>query len=149
MCQFSFSSESSNSSILFGHVQWICSNHISDSTSRCPNTFFFRGFVCWRSALQGCERGGSKRPSSVMHFPFDTAAATESYFPAFLPLSTLFCVQLWNVLEKTQLIVKSFYVSSCFLSLYRDTERFRFVQGSHKAGASVQSDKQHVKVLAV
>lgn len=106
-------------------------------------THFFRGLVCWRSALQGCERGGSKRPSSVMHFPFDTAAATESYFPAFLPLSTLFCVQLWNVLEKTQLIVKSFYVSCCFPSLYRNTERFRFVHRSHKAGASVQSDKQH------
>lgn len=36
-----------------------------------------------------------------MHFPFDSTAATESYFPVFLPESALFCVQLWNVSGNT------------------------------------------------
>lgn len=52
------------------------------------NTFFQR--VCVRDLLcrdvTDKERGGSEPLSSVMHFPFDSAAATESYFPALLPL---------------------------------------------------------------
>lgn len=68
-------------------------------------TLFFLDGLCVGDLLcrdvTDKERGGSKPLSSVMHFPFDSAAATESYFPAFLPLSVLFCVQQWNVLENS------------------------------------------------
>lgn len=75
--------------------------HFSDSTSRSPNTFvegLCVGDLLCRDVTDK-EKGGSKPLSSVMHFPLDTAAATESYFPAFLPLSSLFHVQLWNALQ--------------------------------------------------
>lgn len=67
------------------HVCARRNNRISNGTWRIP-TLLSRLCV-GRSALQGCDRqreGREQAPSSVMHFPFDSAAATESYFPAFL-----------------------------------------------------------------
>lgn len=79
-----------------------------------------------------------------MHFPFDSAAATESYFPACVPLGALFCIQLQNVLENT---VHSSNLWCCFLSFYlcfpkakTTTERFWFEPRWQKAGVSIQSD---------
>lgn len=111
---------------------FICTNcHISDITWRHSNTFFLDG-LCVGDLLcrdvTDKERGGSKPLSSVMHFPFDSAAATESYFPAFLPLSVLFCVQLWNVLQNSlSPIVKTIYLWSCFFSLFTFFFLFSFL----------------------
>lgn len=88
------------------HVPSGCNNIISDSTWRILTAFFFFQTGCVLEDLlcrdvTDKERGGSEPLSSVMHFPFDSTAATESYFPVFLPESALFCVQLWNVSGNT------------------------------------------------
>lgn len=157
-CLFSFHFVSCIiNSPLPGHVQWICNSLISDSTSRCPNTFLLTG-LCVGDLLCRDVREEGASPSHLLCIsPLIQQQPLNLIFQHFSPwalCSVFSCGMCW----RTQLIVKSFYVSSCFLSLLcfflnmylfiylffrnssNNAERFRFVQRSHKAGVFSQTN---------
>lgn len=101
------------------------------------------------------KRGEGASPSHLLCIsPLIQQQPLNLIFQHFSPwalCSVFSCGMCW----RTQLIVKTLYLWSCFPSLYlffstakSRNERFRFVPRSHKAWASVHSDLHHGKIPA-
>lgn len=129
------------------HVHSGCNNIISDSTWRILTVFFFRQVVCWKICSAGMwptKRGEGANPSHLLCIsPLIPQQPLNLIFQCF-SLRALCSAFSCGTCRGTQLIVKTLYLWSCFLSLYLlfiFSSNYCWVSGSHKAEVSLHHSK--------